>query len=52
MAEAAHANTGIPMPKSQCISKRNIFWIQKILLLLEKSVHMHEILQVLDMVGS
>jgi hypothetical protein len=50
MADAPYVNTSIPMYKSQHISKRKNFWIQKILL--EESVHMYEILRVLDMARS
>ncbi len=50
MADAPYVNTGIPMYKSQLVSKQKIFWIQK--MFLEESVHMYEILQALDMVRS
>ncbi len=52
MADAPYVNTGIPMQKSQRVSKQKIFWIQNQKILLEESVHMYKILWVLNTVGS
>ncbi len=46
MADAPYVNTGIPMWKSQCISKQKIFWFQRIQL--EESAHMYEIFLILN----